>query len=327
MCRPKPGNRCSGCATKALTAAKNRLDKATSLFQETDAAGGFDMAPAKRRRAEQRVADSQLNMLHATLDYDASPAGMGELRKSLQALDDTDPKTKKAHDRLTRRLEGAQALRDDRARLVAAMPTAKAATPQASAARSRLGRAYAALSLATARSRAATGPNSDAEQAVVKARREAFSADVAYRFAQSEGTPDPAHLSATEVQAMRRATPDSQRAVSAMSHMRAAVAAGHHQDAPTGELEVLERRVHNDLGLNEPAPAERDDPARTTREGNPQGRARATSKGKQGVFQSGSRGSRRSGRILDKVENAIGDELDAQPGRQQSGTPILPGPV
>lgn len=323
MCRAKPGNRCSTCSTASLRSAQQRHATAAAAYEQQQCDGVFDVAPAKERKARERVTAAEERLVKATLNHDATRPGLKELRAQLEKTKGS--RSAAARDetkRLERRLNTATRLRQERKQLSAKYPSGPPATPQASRTRAALGSAYDDLATARARLELHDTPPESATRAVTAAEQRAFQADVQHRFAQAKGSPDPAHLSADEVKAFRSAPGPMKRQLATLSHLRAAAQGEHHSPSLRAEAERSGERVRRNVGLSPGGVPARDPEEFTT----------ATSTADPGSTGAPPRGtppkkpwlkmpkrSRKGNKdgLSGKVADLLDDQLDVQAGRQQ----------
>lgn len=329
MCKKRPGNRCTGHANASLQSAQKHAQAAVAAYQDAEQSGQFDFAPNRQQEARKRVARTRDRLTRKVLDYDATPAGIRQLREAIAATtppEGAKPKAKKKLDTeratLTTRLDAAKTLRAERTRLHRAMPAAPA-TPALSAKQQDLGNRLDQVAIARAeavRARSEPGSNDVHQHRIADSEREAFAADYGYRFHANGGVPDPNHLSPAEVRALSTADVDARRQLSLLSHMRGADGTGTYGATGADHVDTAEDQVHDTLGWNdEPTTA-----SPTSGAGRGAGTAHPTRR--KGMF-SGRRSSRGGrGQLMQEVRGmAPVDSTPARAGAQQNGDVILGG--
>lgn len=315
MCKALPGNRCSPCATKALSSAKRRVRDARAAYAAADKAGVFEQAPAKQNRAARRVTAAETHLLRTTMNHDATRQGQEALRATI--ADESSSKKVRAH--AQSRLDAAVNLRAIRSDFVQRMPSAPPVSTQARKERVRLAKAYDELAFQESR------PDSD-DQAQAKARRDVFQADARTRFTQAGGRPDPDHCLPDEAAAFRDSEPGTKQRIAALTHMRAA--AQQHGDAYAAEVDRAASKTRAAAGISgveSPALPHRDPAGHG--HGDAAGAPAATGphpdKAGKSWLKAGGRGSRRREPLSEKLGDALNEQLDVQAGRQQNSQPLF----
>ena len=229
MCQRKPGRRCPSHAVAALSAAQRRYDAADARL-----AAGQDPTsktpPSRVQDYQRRKAAAAAHLADARTDADSTAAGRDAL---LGALADESLSPAK-RERLSARFEHAEALTSARAQQRSLMPPmsghrtgdeARAFTTLGDS-RDALARVDAALAVAD---------DDSPQQRRLSAQREVltqqvFAHDVQHRLAAAQGRPDPVMVSPDEQRAARDGDISAQRALTVLSHQRAAAAGGGHDE-------------------------------------------------------------------------------------------------
>lgn len=329
MCKKRPGNRCTGHATASLRSAQKHAAAAMNAYQDAEKSGQFDFAPTRQHEAQERVTKTRDRLTRKVLDYDATPAGIRQLRDAITATtppEGASPKAIKklatARATLTTRLDAAKTLRAERTRLHTAMPPAPA-TPALSAKQQDLGNRLDRVAIARAeavRAGSRAGSNDVHQHRIADAEREAFAADYGYRFHANGGVPDPNHLSPAEVRALSTADVGARRQLSLLSHMRGADNTGAYGTTGSDHVDTAEGQVHDALGWN-------DEPTTASPTSAPGRKAGANSRTRRKGMFSGQRGSRGGrGQIMREARGMVPvDSTPARAGAQQDGDAILGG--
>lgn len=230
MCQRKPGLRCPSHASSALAAAQRRLANAQERVSVLTSEGST-APPSRVAAAERRQAAAEAKFRRAVQDYDATPAGVQELESAL----DRKGLSKKEQAVLTGRVEHARALMTAKAEQVRYMPERPGADIDSATASAYTSLALSRDGLARTQAMIAVAPEGSPrrkrleDQARVQARQ-VFDHETHYRVCAAQGAPDAEHVTPQEVTAARKAGAGAYQSLARLSHQRAAVAGGGHDE-------------------------------------------------------------------------------------------------